>query len=1181
MKAKFLIFICVAYLVFSGGLEAWARARSQTIFQIGKQDRSFQEFASDGDSQSVLYRVGESSPAKDWRAYQPGAFDDFLKNPKGVPFRVTFSLNTEPKGKFILRLDAIIRQQRPGAPRYVVEINGKSGSYQLNPQPAPELWWPTGGYNYAEFIGYQSTDMSLPASYFHRGENTLTLSVDGFGIFYDDLALINEPDSTVGAIVEASVEPTIFYKNGDSGLVELANITVRTSGPVERTSLKLVVGSTEVTKELIQPSFGDAEIVAEVPAPDHPLPTALYLSGVSQPILKTTFQPKRRWLVYADPREQADFGFDDTPAITLEWEDQFTDRFLDLVKQFPSYSFTLDASANLQSYLKNRDPEHTKELLDHLRSGKVGMNALWTNFFTGLASPEELFQTVDYALRAGKKYGFTVDQASQTDEPSLTWGLPQVLAESGIKYFANGSDPIHGPFNPIGHLNFQSPYYWETPNGSKVLVWDAVSYDVVRDMTWEGWDPEDAKTDVYNPSNRVGCWLICEDLRTSKYSPSLFGLRHSLPLFLSQYERPDYPFDAVLLYGLYPDEFPILQFGSADIIERWNAEYEYPKVIPGTQRDYFRHITDHFGSQIKTYRGDGGAYWEDESGADARVSSMNRSSQVQAVAAEKLDSIAAWFQPHLRYDEAAFREAWDNIMLADVYVWSSAKSSFTTSDVTRISEDTHRGWAGDAHRQTRDLLMVAMDKVGQSINTDHKRGVVVFNTDSQPRSGLLDWDLNTNETLQNPATGQSLPCTLLDSSEGYWKVRCWVDDVPTLGYRFYPIVEGNVPPGKPETTDPWAPVESRYYKMQLDRASGAIAQLIDKETGQNLVSPDSGYGLNEYLYVTGGGSHTPLYVAEPTLELPKLTVHQQTAVGSPVVTRFPWGIQVTVRTKAENTPNITTTITLNNEQKRVIIQNEVEKTATTAPEGVYFAFPFAVEKPKVEIQGPTAWVNPETDMLPGAGRQSFVTRGGVRVEGSNLSIGLVSVDAPLLTLGDINRGLWPESTTIRNGSIFSYVMNNYWEIDTPAKQGGSFTFRYVLTSGTHLPLSVMGNLTEEARTPLYAIRHSHKNWEQPLPAEGASFLSASDGVAILTIRPTSDNRNYLIRVQNTTDQPLTAHVNFPLVQLEDAYLGSVLGDKLESVQWTEHGLELPMKKNDVKTVVVRLQEKMAESSKHP
>jgi alpha-mannosidase len=1179
MKKNFAILIFVfLQLCLTEGLKGWAQGKE--IFQIGKKDQSFTEFARAPNSHSpVVYLVGQSSPSKDWSAYQPGSFDDFSKNPRGVPFQVKFSLHAEPKGKFVLRLDAIFRQQRPAAPRYAIDINGHTGSYQLNPEPAPKLWWSTGGDNIAQFVGYESMEMPLPASYLRHGGNTLTVRcIDGFGIYYDDLSLINEPEAKVAAIAAASVQPTIFYKSSGPGLAELAKITLRTSRPIGNTSVRLVVGSTETKKEVSQESFGDIETTVEVPATDAALPVVLYVGQMRQPIYRGIFRPQRRWRVYAEPREQADFGYDEVPAVTLEWEDQYTDRFLDILHTYPNYSFTLDASANLQSYLKTRDEMHKTRLLDYLRNGKVGVNALWTNFFTGLATPEELFQTEEYALRAGKQYRFNVDEASQTDEPTVTWALPQILAESGIKYFANGSDPIHGPFNPIGHLNFQSPYYWEAPNGSKVLVWDAVAYMVVRDLTWGGWNPEDARTDTYDPTPNIGCWVVCEEARAKKYSPSLFGLQHSLPLFLSQYDRGDYPYDAVFLYGLENDEIPISHFGSADIIQRWNEEYQYPKVIPGTQRDYFRYITDHFGSQIRTYRGDGGAYWEDEAGADARVAALNRNSQMQVAAAEKLGSIATWFQPHLRYDDAPFRKAWDDIMLADVYVWSGEGSSRSSSYLTRVSEDVHRGWAEDAFRQTRDLLTVSMDQIGQSIKTG-ERGVIVFNVDSQRRSGLLDWDLGVDETPEDPATGQPLPCALLDSSEGYWKVRCWVSNVPALGYNFYPVIKGKVLPGKTEAiVASTSAIEGRYYKLQLDPSSGAVAQLIDKETGQDLVSLSSGYGLNEYLYVTGGdfvGEFTtlsPLYTADPTLDQPKLTVNRQTLIDTPQVTNLPWGTQVTIHAKAVNTPQIITTITLNDEKKEVTFQNEVEKVSTLRKEGVYFAFPFAIEKPHVQIQGATAWVDPETEMLPGAGRQSFVTQGGVRLKGVNQSIGWVSVDAPLVTLEDINRGMWPDSTVVRTGSIFSYAMNNYWPIDTPAQQGGHFTFRYALTSGTDVPLAVMAHLTTEGRNPLYGIRHSHKNWEQNLPYEGASFVGVSpDGVSLLTIRPTSDSRTYLIRVQNTTDQPITAALQFPLVQLEEAYLGSVLGDKLDSTEWSGHEVKFAMNRYDIKTVVVRLQ----------
>jgi hypothetical protein len=53
-------------------------------------------------------------------------------------------------------------------------------------------------------------------------------------------------------------------------------------------------------------------------------------------------------------------------------------------------------------------------------------------------------------------------------------------------------------------------------------------------------------------------------------------------------------------------------------------------------------------------------------------------------------------------------------------------------------------------------------------------------------------------------------------------------------------------------------------------------------------------------------------------------------------------------------------------------------------------------------------------------------------------------------MGDIVRGTWPANFGDRKGTIFSYVMNNYWNTNYVAGQGGDFTFRYILTSASAL-----------------------------------------------------------------------------------------------------------------------------------
>jgi alpha-mannosidase len=1163
-----------------------ARCETQEIFRIGDKDRSFTEFARVREpGRPVAYRIGQSSPAKDWFAYQPGSFDykvarstenvdwvsfspgsrkDLAKDQQPIPYQIIFSLPALPKGKFILRLDAIFRYRRPAAPRFEISINGNIGTYQLDPRAAPELWWPTGGDEAGglQFIGYESSEMVLPASYFRRGDNTLTMRyLDGFGIYYDALTLANDPSSTVPLVIAAWVQPTVFYKNRGSGVVELGQVRVRSSRPIRRATLKILIGGTQVTKEIQQSQFGDVEATIEVPASDHPLPVTLRIQGVKAPVFKETFVPRRRWKVYALPMEQADFGYNEVPSRTLEWENRYIDKVLELLPQFPSYSFTLDASANLESFLSTRDAASAKTLLDHLRSGRMGINALYDNFFTGLATPEELFHRLEYALLAGREHGFPVDSASQTDEPSVAWALAQILAEAGIKYFSIGSDPVRGALNPIGLLNFRSPFYWEAPNGAKVLVWSGVSYTGVDDMTWGGWNEE--------------------AVRAGKYSPSLLGLERSLPLFLSQYERDDHPFDAVLLYGLHNDEIPIRHFGSADIIEGWNREYAYPKVIPATQQEFFRYVIEHSGSEIRTLRGDGGAYWEDEAGADARIAALNRTSQMQVLAAEKFESIANWLKPLLRFDHAPFLDAWRNLILTDCYVWSDANSySRPYSYRTRFGEAAHRAWAEAAFQQTWDLRLVAMDKIAELVETN-ALGAVVFNAESWPRGGFFDFELEPDEMLVDPATAQAIPCGSLKSLNGYQEVRCWAAEVPATGYKFFAIGKGRVPEGEVIHLDRSAPtVEGKYYRLQLDPQSGAVVHLIDNSTGQDLVNSGSPYRMNEYLYVTGGdpGDFIPgsindnrLLSADATLPVPELTVNRQALVGAPQAQRFPWGTVITVRAKATNTPEIVSTITLNDESKLVTFHNEVEKVATMKKEGIYFAFPFAAQQPQVKFQGAAAWLDPEADMLPGANRQWFTTQGGVWVKGANGSVAWATVDAPLITLEDINRGLWPDSIQVRNGAVFSYAMNNYWFTDTPAQQGGRFAFRYALTSASDVSLAQAARVASEQRSSLTAIRHYHKEWKQTLPVTGAGFLNASPpGVTVLTIRPLAGENAYLVRVHNSTPQELNATLHFPMTRLEDAYLGSVLGERNGAVDWEPNSIKLPLNRYDIKSLVVRV-----------
>jgi hypothetical protein len=161
------------------------------------------------------------------------------------------------------------------------------------------------------------------------------------------------------------------------------------------------------------------------------------------------------------------------------------------------------------------------------------------------------------------------------------------------------------------------------------------------------------------------------------------------------------------------------------------------------------------------------------------------------------------------------------------------------------------------------------------------------------------------------------------------------------------------------------------------------------------------------------------------------------------------------------------------------------------------------------------------------------------------------------------------SLDVRDGTFFSYVMNNYWYTDTPAQQGGQFTFRYALTSGPDVSIPDALAMAADARAPLFAIRRYSMGWAPSLDPGGTSFVEViPPGARLLTMRPLEREGRYLLRVQNATPEPLDARIRFPRGRVERACVASVLGDCRASLDVRDDEVLVPFRAYDIKTVVI-------------
>ena len=78
----------------------------------------------------------------------------------------------------------------------------------------------------------------------------------------------------------------------------------------------------------------------------------------------------------------------------------------------------------------------------------------------------------------------------------------------------------------------------------------------------------------------------------------------------------------------------------------------------------------------------------------------------------------------------------------------------------------------------------------------------------------------------------------------------------------------------------------------------------------------------------------------------------------------------------------------------------------------------------------------DQEQMPGACREWYAVNTFAAVGDSTQSAVVASVDTPMFTVGELNRGLWPAHIGGNRNILYAYVFNNYWHTNYKASQGG-------------------------------------------------------------------------------------------------------------------------------------------------
>lgn len=1046
------------------------------LWRIGDPDQSTAEFALAPDgyrsfSRPGAFMVGLSDPSRDWPYIFPGKADRSWAPDAPYSFRIWFALSELPTQPSTLLLDlADTHQHNP--PTLRVAINDRASEHRTPPG--------NGGYARATGGRARALRIAVPPEALRVGLNEVTLTnIDGSWLLWDSLAFEAGTGATPGRVADfssstiESVRSSIELLKSRDGTV-LRRVFVDVLHVGDPTSAELVSGPAKHPIRLVP---GLNRLAIGLPPAEGPTTRTigLRLNGKTVSTGTVELDKTREWTVHLIPQTHLDIGYTDFQENVLARQvDHFRAalKLIDKTGDYPEGSRFVwhpEGMWAVEEFMRVATPAEREAFLRACRDRTIHLDALYAQAMTGLYTGEELMELMSAAKRFAREHGIPIDSAMQSDVPGYTWGLATALAANGIRHISLGPNVRHR----IGHVLEwgDRPFYWETPDGrDRILFWmTSKGYSFFRYAT------ENPKTPEENQLHRK--------------MPEVLAMLRELE------NDPEYPYDMLMLrYAIGgnngpPD--PMLP----EVVRAWNETHVSPRFVISGNSDFLHAFEEKYGDDLPVMRGDYTPYWEDGAASTAKATAVNRRTSERIAQAQILWAMKNPSLPlHERVDTI-----WRKIMLYDEHTWGSYNSiSEPDSDFARRQDEYKQAYAFDAADLTDALLRrIAPPPVAHSTFDVH-------NTASWTRSDWVVLENNRSSAgdLVRDDNGKPVPSQRLASGELAFLAK----DVRAFGTRRYTIEPGN-PPSLGSATAAGNRVANDFLELTVDRETGAISSLKRKDAADNWVDASTGAGLNDYLYILG---------RDPATGRSTITGPVSITVEDP----GPLIATLKIESGAPGAAKLVRRVRLIHGQDRVELVNIVEKLEVRDPEGVYFGFPFNLPDAVSRVDTPWASVEVETEQLPGANRNFYCVQRFVDLANGERGMTWVTVDAPLVQFDPISIGEPYNgnsfATFIDPGSfLWSWTMNNHWEVNYKADQEGELTFRYALRPYVgDYDAAAAERFARNICQPLLATA------VEPGSPASPSLLGLEGDAAIVAtqLRPSRDGKAWMIRLFNTSEE---------------------------------------------------------------
>ncbi len=885
--------------------------------------------------------------------------------------------------------------------------------------------------------------------------------------------------------------------------------------------------------------------------------------------------------IYITPLSHYDFGFVEPPDEVRERAARHIDEVIRVAEENPEFHWTIESVWQVNEWLKRqkkptsvlpKDKEKIARLMNLIKSGRINLSTAWGSMHTDFMGAEEMNRLCYDYTTLNRSYGVFSEVALMDDVPGHPTSVPSVLAGSGTKYLVTGANLFIGVATSLAPGKV--PFYWESPDGSKVLTWISQGkrggyVEALTDFYLDPYslDPYTDKTpfDMFNP-----------ELAGKKTDIEIMEI--GVTELLNRYNSAGYKYDAVM--AMYAHDFiePTDVINLEKAVRLWNGKHDDVKLKIATPTEFLKYIEGKYAAQIPTFRGEWSGLWSEAKTQSPKISALARYAHDHTPAAETLWSAIAMTRK-IPAPVGNFSSLYDLMLTYDEHSGAGNNGWPQLNSRGPLEEQNKQyvGYMRSAQAEADMLLKQGIgllaqpsrfDAVGQRSDANN-RGVVVYNGLSWTRSDIVrlappseDVKITAIRDLTKKAV---VKFDIDDEGNAVFVAR----DVPAFGYSTFEVTTAAGEPASTLASSAGNIARNANFSVGLG-PDGSVKSIRDIKANREIVNANGELPFNELLRVEGSDASRVVYPIAPRVLVKK-------------------GVQMTrITVQRERSVFPTTTITIYDDLDRVEIRNNLDPAKMPFVGGngnwndsYYFAFPFNVSKGGLKVmRGGQKWFDSlPDDYLPDARRDAVTTQHLIGMTDGKASAllahrqsfhwvypGYVSTkirpkDAPK-EFPAMFTGKFP----LPEATIYSRAIRTSNQADTHDKGVinmatvepgllGNYMFEYAVSSDGIFDPVAAWRLGADFNLPLRAEYAA----VLPTPLSSSFFSVDQPNVQIVNVKPLSDtvirgevsaapldpqmNKIFVVRLQEFAGRAATVKVELPL-KIKSASLVSLTEDKV-------------------------------------